>query len=191
MGTLFQGGMVPLRNKRGNGFCSYKKYREIIFQGIPGIYFYFEMFKIFFKILLLLIFTLLEANAFGKSTDSWLLIPKGVCAQSLTKSLMLCLTLCDLMDCPPCSSVHGDSPGKNTGRGCHALLQGIFPTQGLNPGLPHCRQTLYCLSHQGSPVPKGRGGEMNSIQFNKYLSFVAPDTQVWNTHPWGHLRVRI
>ena len=43
-------------------------------------------------------------------------------------------------------------PGKNTGMGCHALLQGIFPTQGSNPGLPHCRQILYHLSHQGSPV---------------------------------------
>ena len=42
-------------------------------------------------------------------------------------------------------------PGQNTGVGCHALLQGIFPTQGLNPGLPHCRQILYHLSHQGSP----------------------------------------
>ena len=35
---------------------------------------------------------------------------------------------------------------------CHFLLQGIFPTWGLNPGLPHCRQTLYPLSHQGSPT---------------------------------------
>ena len=35
--------------------------------------------------------------------------------------------------------------------GCHFLLQGIFPTQGSNLGLPHCRQTLYHLSHQGSP----------------------------------------
>ena len=52
-------------------------------------------------------------------------------------------------DCnPPGSSVHGDSPGKNTGVGCHALLQGIFPTQGSNPGLPHCRWILYCLSHK-------------------------------------------
>ena len=43
----------------------------------------------------------------------------------------LCPTLCNPMDCsPPGSSVHGDSPGKNTGVGCHALLQGIFPTQG-------------------------------------------------------------
>ena len=48
---------------------------------------------------------------------------------------------------PPGSSVHGDFQGKNTGVGCHALLQGIFPTQGSNPGLPHCR----CLSHQGNP----------------------------------------
>ena len=63
----------------------------------------------------------------------------------------LCQTVCDTMDCsPPGSSVHEDSPGKNTRLGCHALLQAIFPTQGSNPGLPHCRQTLYPLSHQGS-----------------------------------------
>ena len=42
-----------------------------------------------------------------------------------------------------------DFPGKNTGMGCHFLLQEIFPTQGLNLGLPHCRQMLYHLSHQG------------------------------------------
>ena len=45
----------------------------------------------------------------------------------------------------------GASPGKNTGVGYHALLQGIFLTQGSNPGLPQCRQILYPLSHQGSP----------------------------------------
>ena len=44
-----------------------------------------------------------------------------------------------------------DFPGKNTGLGCHFLLQGIFLTQGSNPGLLHCRRTLYHLSHQGSP----------------------------------------
>ena len=43
-----------------------------------------------------------------------------------------------------------DSPGKNTGVGCHSLLQRIFPNQGSNLDLPHCRQILYCLSHQGS-----------------------------------------
>ena len=65
----------------------------------------------------------------------------------------LCPTLCDPMDCsPPGSSVRGGSPGKNTGVDCHALLQGIFPTQGLNPGLPHCRRILYQPSLQGSPI---------------------------------------
>ena len=44
-----------------------------------------------------------------------------------------------------------NSPGQNTGVGSLSLLQGIFPTQGLNPGRPHCRQILYQLSHQGSP----------------------------------------
>ena len=44
-----------------------------------------------------------------------------------------------------------NSPGKNTGVSSHSLLQGIFPTQGSNLGLPHCRQILYRLSHQGSP----------------------------------------
>ena len=43
------------------------------------------------------------------------------------------------------------SPGQNTGVGSLFLLQGIFPTQGLNPGLPHCGQILYQLSHKGSP----------------------------------------
>ena len=44
-----------------------------------------------------------------------------------------------------------NSPGQNTGVGSLSLLQGIFPTQGSNPGLPHCRQILYQLSHKGSP----------------------------------------
>ena len=44
-----------------------------------------------------------------------------------------------------------NSPGQNTGVGSLSLLQGIFPTQGSNPGLPHCRQILYQLSQQGSP----------------------------------------
>ena len=44
-----------------------------------------------------------------------------------------------------------NSPGQNTGVGSCSLLQGIFSTQGSNPGLPHCRQILYQLSHKGSP----------------------------------------
>ena len=70
-----------------------------------------------------------------------------VCAQSLS---CVQLFVTPWTGSPPGSSVHGDSPGKNTGVGCHALLQGIFPTQRLNPGLLHCRRILYHLSHQGS-----------------------------------------
>ena len=44
-----------------------------------------------------------------------------------------------------------DFPGKNTGVGCHFLLQGLFLPQGSNSDLPQCGQILYCLSHQGSP----------------------------------------
>ena len=50
-----------------------------------------------------------------------------------------------------------DSPGKNTVVGSHSLLQGIFQTQGLNPGLLHCRQILYHLIHLGSPIVYGVG----------------------------------
>ena len=62
-----------------------------------------------------------------------------------------CPTLCDPMEYSlGGSSVHGDSSGKNTETGCHALLQGILPTQGLNPGFLYYRQIFYCLSYQGS-----------------------------------------
>ena len=50
-----------------------------------------------------------------------------------------------------------NSPGKNTGVGGQFLLQRIFLTQGLNPSLLHCRQTLYRLSHQGSPATQFSG----------------------------------
>ena len=49
-----------------------------------------------------------------------------------------------------------DSPGKNTGVGCHALLHRIFPTQESNPHLLHCRQIPYCLSHQRSPERRAK-----------------------------------
>ena len=57
-----------------------------------------------------------------------------------------CLTLCDPMDYSP-----WNSPGQHTGVGSIFLLQGMLPTQGLNPGLPHCRQILYQLEPQGQP----------------------------------------
>ena len=75
----------------------------------------------------------------------------SICACML--SIQSRLTLHNPRDCsPPGSSVHGDSPGKSTGVGCRAFLQGIFPAQGSNPGFPHCRQILYHLSHQISPL---------------------------------------
>ena len=51
-----------------------------------------------------------------------------------------------------------NSPGKNTEVGSHSLLQGIFTTQRSNLGLLHCRQILYCLSHQGNPSSKPNYG---------------------------------
>jgi len=71
--------------------------------------------------------------------------------RSEVKVAQSCLTLCDPMEIlqarilfsTPCNS-----PGQNTGVGNLSLLQGIFPTQGLNPGLPHCRWILYQLSYK-------------------------------------------
>ena len=69
-----------------------------------------------------------------------------------------CPTLCDPINCsPPGSSVHGDSPGKNTGVGCHALLQGIFSTQGLNPSL------LHLLHWQAGSLPLAPSGKPDFI----------------------------
>ena len=77
------------------------------------------------------------------------------------KSRQSCLTLCNPMGySPPGFSANGDSPGKNTGMGCHALFQGIFQTQGLNP-------RLLCFLHWqvGSLplVPPGKPGKWHSF----------------------------
>ena len=64
-----------------------------------------------------------------------------------------CPTLCNPMDCsPPGSTVHGDSPGTNIRVGCYALLQGIFPTEVLKPGLLHCRQIFLPSELLGKPI---------------------------------------
>ena len=77
-----------------------------------------------------------------------------------------CPTICSPMDCStPGSFVHRDSPGHRTGVGCYALLQGIFPTQGSNLGLPHCRKILYHLSYQGIPISL-TCGISNTIQMH-------------------------
>ena len=81
----------------------------------------------------------------GSSCPLRELLPCAVLSRSVMSNSLQ--SLCS----PPGSSVQGDCLGKNTGVGCHALLQGFFPTQRSNLGLPHCRWILYYLSHQGSP----------------------------------------
>ena len=107
------------------------------------------------------------------------------------------------MECSsPGSSVYGDSPGKNTGVGHHFFLQGIFPTQGLNPGLPDCRQ-IDSLPAESPVKPKNTGvGCLSLLQgilpiqelnqnlphplcpFSRWpdgqeLSFLMDETQIW------------
>ena len=78
--------------------------------------------------------------------------PANTSSSVLCSVAQLCPALRNPVDCsPPGSSVHRGSSGKNTGVGCHALLQGIFPTQRSNSGFPHSRWILYSLSYQGSP----------------------------------------
>ena len=70
-----------------------------------------------------------------------------------------------------------NSPGQNTGMGSLSLLQGIFPTQGSNPGLLHCRQILYQLSHKGSP----RILEWVAFPFSRGSSWPRNRTKVYCT----------
>ena len=87
---------------------------------------------------LLLLFTLIRWN--------WNILSDDLTARSSKEPDPSCPVVCDSL------TSHGlQLPGKSTGVGCHFLLQRIFPTQGSNPGLPHCRQMLYPLSRQGSP----------------------------------------
>ena len=95
-----------------------------------------------------------------------------VCAFACTQS---CLTLCNPMDCgPPCSSVHEIFPGKNTAVGYHSLLQGNFPTQGLNPCL------LWILHWQEESLPPGNalhlsgswGCRTPGVAMNIYVSLL-------------------
>ena len=95
----------------------------------------------------------------GSSDQCWWLLGAMGWAGSLTREGTSCVSEhCLVSHClgpgglqPPRLLCPRNSPGKSTGVGCHFLLQGIFPTQGLNSGLLHWRQILYHLSHQGSP----------------------------------------
>ena len=73
-----------------------------------------------------------------------------------------CPDLCEPIDCsPPGSFVRGDSPGQNTGVGCHALPREIFPIQRSNLRL-HCRQILYHLSLQGNPRVNSKSSQIKT-----------------------------
>ena len=82
-------------------------------------------------------------------------LPPQVASSSSCLVAKSCPALCDPTDCsPPGSSVHGDSPGENTGEGCHALLQGIFPTWDSNPPflcLLHWQVYSLSLTPSGKP----------------------------------------
>ena len=93
-----------------------------------------------------------------------------------------------------------NSPGCNTGAGSLSFLQGIFPTQGSNPGLPHCRQILHQLSHKGSPrilewvaYPFSRGSSQprnRTYSAGRFLNNGAEKTKVPSVHLGSRSRGR-
>ena len=116
----------------------------LFFHQINFIYYYVIYSKLYFK----WVFNFIEYYFSSIKLGFYLLL----CYVVLCLVAQSYPTLCYPVDCStPGSSFYRGSPGKNTGLGCYVLLQGIFPTQGSKPGLPHCRQILYHLSHQGSP----------------------------------------
>ena len=89
-----------------------------------------------------------------------------------------CPTFCNPTDCSPCQSLcPWNSPGKNTEVGSHSLLQIIFPTQGSNLGLLHCRQVLHHLSHQGNSSLK---------HIPKVLLPPCLGLEIWTCEFWGN-----
>ena len=100
---------------------------------------------------------LCDHNAYICSLIQSLPIYLLICAV-LCLLILLCPTLCDPMHYSLTgSSFYGEPPGKDTREGCHALFQGIFPTQGLNPGLPHCgRDSTYNAGYPSSIPGLGR-----------------------------------
>ena len=96
------------------------------------------------------------------------------------KVIHSCPALCEPIDCP-CNS-----PGQNAGVGSLSLFQEIFPTQGSNPGLPHCKQILYQLSYQGSPLKYNTLIIFNSLSIEvildkmiKEASFIMREMEVY------------
>ena len=102
-----------------------------------------------------------------------------------TAVTQLCPTLCDLMDCSlPVSSIHGDSPGKNNGICCHALLLEISPTQGSNLGLPLCRQTLMLGRIEGRRREGQRTRQLDGITDSMDMSLSRLQEMLKDREPW-------
>ena len=94
---------------------------------------------------------------------------------------------CNSMDCSSSRLLCPlDSPGKNTGVGCQFLLQRIFLIQGSNLGLPHCRQILYHLHHQGGPCTwKARTDQIKSQSTpNQYMPDLKSKGTYMKALPW-------
>ena len=101
------------------------------------------------------------------------------------------------MDCTLSGSfVHGIFQAR-AGVDCHFLLQGIFPTQESNPGLPHCRQMLYRLSHQGRLIRHESSVNNQPVYWcNQLCLSQAPWLQTWawlspDTNTWHCLCLRV
>ena len=94
--------------------------------------------------------------------------------------LLLSAQSCNHMDCsPPGSSVHGTFPSKNTGVvGCHALLQGIFPTQGLNPGV------LRLLHRQAGSLPRAPPGKHFPTNKTAFMLALEERNMVTGSFSW-------
>ena len=138
----------------------------VLYQNLPPIYTSYYLRFILCSIPLLFNFNLILPEIIPRFPilllTHLLIHPQGhICKYILAFLCLvtqLCPTLCDPVDHSlPGSSVLGDYPGKNTGVSCHALLQGIFPTQGSNPGLPHCRPNSLPSELQGKPKNTGMG----------------------------------
>ena len=101
-------------------------------------------------------------------------------SESESEVAQSCPTLCNSVDCSlPGSTIHGIF---HTGVGCHFLLQEIFPTQGLNPGLPHCRHSsieVITIYHKISLVSRGTN---SSSSIYKVVSVI-----IAHSTPWWHM----
>ena len=99
-------------------------------------------------------------------------------------AVLSCPALCDSVDCSqPGSSVHRDSPGKNTGVSCHALLQGIFPTQESNWGL----RSLACIA--GSSLPAELPGKSQVLSSPPSLPKQDRADPEGSSYPTAHISV--